>query len=171
MSLLNSINDLVKSLDFKLHLFISLCSWSSVNSVSEEPVKVIVYASLVNSHNVWIELVFSLSQDHFSLSSSGFLSFSSSSVLLSHVNHCSDSSFLFESDELVRKGAHSVSNDFSLETFCNSIKDSFLIILDNNSFFIAFSLSSPFISNSQFCNQIKSFFLSFKHFILNSSSS
>lgn len=114
MSLLNPVNDLIKSLDFELHLLIGLGRRGCVNGIREEILEVIINASLMNSHDVRVKLVFSLRKDHLGLSSAGLLSLSSSSVLLSHVDHRRNSSLLLESDQFVREGAHGVGNDFSL---------------------------------------------------------
>lgn len=79
----------LETLQMLIHLFLSeighdtgLTIWSSLHCISNNPVEVTIYSTLVHFYNLFIETLFTSSDDLFSISSTCFLDFSISPLFL-----------------------------------------------------------------------------------------
>ena len=125
----------------------------------------------MNTHQLLVKNVFSISEDLLSLSSTRLFSFSLSSDILSQSHHTGNSSLLLQPNELLREVIHGLRDDISLESLRDTVKDSLLVLLNECSFLFEATGGLPLLSGSQLRNKIKSLLLTFEHHILLSSSS
>jgi len=98
---LNFVNKLVKGLSLEFGFLEGLERRSLVDGLSKDVLQVAVDRSLMDTHELLVKNVLSISENLLSLSSSRLLGFSLSSNVLCKSDHTGNSSLLLQSDKLL----------------------------------------------------------------------